>query len=87
MPCITPRWHPTETMTALVWHGKRDVRLEIVPRPMITDPKDILLKVTSASLCGSDLHLYHNEVPEMQKGDILGHEFMVLIRVISNHSD
>jgi len=43
---------------------------------MITDPRDIILKVTAASICGSDLHMYTNSQPDMQKGDILGHEFM-----------
>ena len=44
---------------------------------MITAPKDALIKVTTTTVCGSDLHLYHNEIKDMEKGDILGHEFMV----------
>ncbi len=65
-------------MRALVWHGKHDVRVDTVPRPVVTDPRDVVIRVTSASICGTDLHLYHNEIPGMEKGDIIGHEFMVL---------
>lgn len=48
-----------------------------VPRPMVSEPHDVLLKVTATTICGSDLHLYSGELPGMEKGDIVGHEFMV----------
>jgi len=63
-------------MKALCWHGKEKVQIDTVPDPAIQDPGDIILKVTSTAICGSDLHLYDGYVPTMQKGDILGHEFM-----------
>ncbi|VTT99505.1 alcohol dehydrogenase : S-(hydroxymethyl)glutathione dehydrogenase OS=Methylobacter marinus GN=fdh PE=3 SV=2: ADH_N_assoc: ADH_N: ADH_zinc_N [Gemmataceae bacterium] len=63
-------------MKALCWHGKGDVRCESVPDPKIEDPKDVIIKVTSTCICGSDLHLYDNYMPTMQAGDILGHEPM-----------
>jgi threonine dehydrogenase-like Zn-dependent dehydrogenase len=63
-------------MKALVWHGRNDVRIDNVPDPMIEDPKDIILKVTSTAICGSDLHILDGMVPTMESGDILGHEFM-----------
>jgi threonine dehydrogenase-like Zn-dependent dehydrogenase len=63
-------------MKALVWHGKQDVRVDTVPDPIIKDPKDAIVKVTTAAICGSDLHLYDGFVLGMQSGDIIGHEFM-----------
>ncbi|PSQ37721.1 glutathione-dependent formaldehyde dehydrogenase [Halobacteriales archaeon SW_10_66_29] len=63
-------------MKALTWHGKEDVRVEDVPRPSLVNPSDAIIEVTATAICGSDLHLYHDRVPSMQKGDILGHEPM-----------
>ncbi|MCH8686484.1 zinc-dependent alcohol dehydrogenase [Pedomonas mirosovicensis] len=63
-------------MRALVWHGKRDVRVETVPDPKIVKPRDAIVKVTSTAICGSDLHIYDGYIPTMKSGDILGHEFM-----------
>jgi threonine dehydrogenase-like Zn-dependent dehydrogenase len=63
-------------MKALTWHGKRNVQVETVPDPTIEDPTDIVVKVTSTGLCGSDLHLYEVLGPFLTRGDILGHEPM-----------
>lgn len=63
-------------MRALTWHGNSDVRVDSHPDPEILNPRDIILKVTSTAICGSDLHLYDGVVPGMKVGDILGHEFM-----------
>lgn len=63
-------------MKALVWHGKGDVRCETVPDPKIEDPRDVIIRVTSTCICGSDLHLYDLYNPAMHPGDILGHEPM-----------
>ena len=63
-------------MRALVWHGKHDVRVDTVDDPEILNPRDAIIKITSTAICGSDLHLYDGYIPTMQKGDILGHEFM-----------
>jgi threonine dehydrogenase-like Zn-dependent dehydrogenase len=63
-------------MRALTWHGRHDVRVETVPDPEIVNPRDVILKVTSTAICGSDLHLYDGYIPTMRAGDILGHEFM-----------
>jgi threonine dehydrogenase-like Zn-dependent dehydrogenase len=52
------------------------VRVETVPDPRILNDGDVILKVTSTAICGSDLHLYNGFIPSMQKGDVLGHEFM-----------
>jgi threonine dehydrogenase-like Zn-dependent dehydrogenase len=63
-------------MKAVVWMGKKDVRVEDMPDPQILSPKDLIVKVTSTAICGSDLHLYNGHVPSMKEYDILGHEFM-----------
>ncbi len=63
-------------MRALVWHGKEDIRCDQVSDPEIEDPRDAIIKVTSCAICGSDLHLYHNFIPAMLPGDIMGHETM-----------
>lgn len=63
-------------MRALTFHGTHDVRVETVPDPEIVNPRDAIIEITSTAICGSDLHLYNGVIPGMQKGDILGHEFM-----------
>src|ERR1700739_2694605 len=63
-------------MKALCWYGKHDVRVEKVPDPKILNPHDAIVKITTSAICGSDLHLYDGLIPKLEKGDILGHEFM-----------
>ncbi|MCC8395492.1 glutathione-dependent formaldehyde dehydrogenase [Paraburkholderia sp. MMS20-SJTR3] len=63
-------------MRALCWHGKKDVRVDNVPDPVIEHPRDAIVKVSSCAICGSDLHLFDGFMPSMKSGDILGHEFM-----------
>jgi threonine dehydrogenase-like Zn-dependent dehydrogenase len=63
-------------MQANVWNGKKQVRVETVPDPQILNARDAIVKVTSTAICGSDLHLYNGFIPSMEKGDVLGHEFM-----------
>ena len=63
-------------MKALCWHGKNDIRCDTVPDPKIEDPRDVIVKVTSCAICGSDLHLMDGLMPTMKSGDVLGHEFM-----------
>ena len=63
-------------MRALCWYGKGDVRVEDVADPTIVDARDVIVKITSTAICGSDLHLYNGLMPTMEKGDVLGHEPM-----------
>lgn len=63
-------------MKALCWHGTGDMRVDTVPDPVLIDPTDVLIKVTSTAICGSDLHLYDGFMPTMQAGDVVGHEPM-----------
>ena len=56
--------------------GKKNMQVEEVPDPKILNQRDAIVKITSTAICGSDLHLYNGFNPTMEKGDILGHEFM-----------
>ena len=63
-------------MKANCWEGKRKVRVETVPDPKILNSRDAIIRITSTAICGSDLHIYNGFIPTMERGDILGHEFM-----------
>jgi threonine dehydrogenase-like Zn-dependent dehydrogenase len=63
-------------MKALRFHGTEKVTVDEVPDPRIEQPTDVVIKVTTTAICGSDLHLYDGLNPTMKDGDILGHEFM-----------
>jgi threonine dehydrogenase-like Zn-dependent dehydrogenase len=69
---------------AVVWHGKEDVRVEDVPDPVIREPTDAIVRVTSTAICGSDLHLYAKLGPVMRTGDILGHEAMGIVEEVGS---
>lgn len=51
----------SRTMKALVWQGKNKVKVIETARPKLIEPRDVILKVTGSTLCGSDLHLLHGE--------------------------
>ncbi|KAI6887791.1 GroES-like protein [Hortaea werneckii] len=70
------RWaDPSDKMKALAWMGKNTVEVVECPKPKVIEDRDVILKITGSTVCGSDLHLLHGSVVELQKGDILGHEF------------
>ena len=69
-------------MKALTWQGKRSVELTEVPDPVIQEPTDAIVRITSTGLCGSDLHLYEVMAPFMTAGDILGHEPMGIVEAV-----
>ncbi|MDT8386511.1 MAG: alcohol dehydrogenase catalytic domain-containing protein [Thiogranum sp.] len=71
-------------MKALVWHGKRDVRVDTVEDPKIEAPTDAIVRVTSTAICGSDLHLYEVLTPFLEAGDILGHEPMGIVEEVGS---
>jgi threonine dehydrogenase-like Zn-dependent dehydrogenase len=66
-------------MKAVCWHGTNDIRVDNVPDPIIADPTDAIIKITSTAICGSDLHLYNGFMPTMQAGDVIGHEPMGIV--------
>jgi threonine dehydrogenase-like Zn-dependent dehydrogenase len=69
-------------MRAVTWQGTRDVRVEDVPDPVIQEPADVVIQVTSTGLCGSDLHLYETLGQFLDPGDILGHEAMGVVEAV-----
>ncbi|MGB9035751.1 glutathione-dependent formaldehyde dehydrogenase [Arthrobacter sp. UCD-GKA] len=71
-------------MKALTWQGKRKIEYSEVPDPRIEDPGDIIIKVSSTAICGSDLHLYEMMGPFMHAGDIVGHEPMGIVQEVGS---
>ncbi|TQK42638.1 threonine dehydrogenase-like Zn-dependent dehydrogenase [Streptomyces sp. SLBN-118] len=69
-------------MRALTWQGKRDVRVDTVPDPVLKEDSDIVVRITSTGICGSDLHLYEVMGPYLDPGDILGHEPMGIVEEV-----
>jgi threonine dehydrogenase-like Zn-dependent dehydrogenase len=64
-------------MKAITFHGVGDVRVQDVAEPKVVDPTDVVLKITTSAVCGSDLHQYHGRGGALvQTGAIMGHEFM-----------
>jgi threonine dehydrogenase-like Zn-dependent dehydrogenase len=63
-------------MKANCWMGPNKVEVQDVPDPSILNDRDAIVRITSTAICGSDLHLLDGYVPTMQKGDVMGHEFM-----------
>ncbi len=69
-------------MKALTWHGVEDVRVDEHPDPSIEQADDVIVRITSSGLCGSDLHLYTVLKPFLDEGDILGHEPMGIVEEV-----
>ena len=69
-------------MKAVCWEGTNRVAVERVPDPTILNPRDAIVRVTSSAICGSDLHLFDGFIPTMERGDILGHEFMGIVEEV-----
>lgn len=69
-------------MKAAEYQGPKNVKIVKRPRPIVTERRDAILRVTSTTICGSDLHMYAGLVPCMKKGDIMGHEFMGIVEAV-----
>lgn len=77
-----PAFQQQKTMKAVVWQKPGEVRVETVPRPTLGSAGDAIVRVTAATICGSDLHHYHGAIPGMMQGDILGHEFIGIVEEV-----
>ncbi|MHA7140002.1 zinc-dependent alcohol dehydrogenase [Arthrobacter sp. Sr33] len=71
-------------MKAVTWQGRRTVSVEQVPDPVIQEPTDAIVRITSSAICGSDLHLYEVLTPYMHKIDVLGHEPMGIVQEVGS---
>ncbi|APX32335.1 glutathione-dependent formaldehyde dehydrogenase [Brachybacterium sp. P6-10-X1] len=69
-------------MRAVTWQGTERVSVEGVPEPIIQQPTDAVIRVTSTAICGSDLHLYEVLGPFMTPGDVIGHEPMGIVEEV-----
>jgi len=69
-------------MRAVCWEGTNRIGVQRVPDPSILNPRDAIVRITSTAICGSDLHLLDGFIPTMQRGDILGHEFMGIVEEV-----
>ncbi|MGI6126901.1 MAG: alcohol dehydrogenase family protein [Planifilum sp.] len=67
------------SMKAVTFHGVGDVRVETMPDPEILEPTDAIIRVETAAICGSDLHLYHGTIPGLLPGSIIGHEYVGVV--------
>ncbi|KAK6349494.1 hypothetical protein TWF696_005778 [Orbilia brochopaga] len=74
-----------QKMLALTWQGKNKVKVIETAKPRLIDDTDAIVRVTGTTICGSDLHLYHGAVMEMQQGDILGHEYMGIVESVGKN--
>jgi threonine dehydrogenase-like Zn-dependent dehydrogenase len=71
-------------MKAATWQGKRQIVVKEVPDPVIMEPTDAIIKITSTAICGSDLHLYEVMTPFMERDDIMGHEPMGIVQEVGS---
>ena len=71
-------------MKALTWQGINDVQVKEVPDPVLQDPTDAIVRVTTTAICGSDLHLYGVLAAFLTPGDVLGHEFMGIVEEVGS---
>ena len=68
-------------MKAVVFHGPRKLAVEEIPDPTIEEPLDAIIRITTANICGSDLHPYEGRA-DMQHGTVLGHENMGIVEAV-----
>jgi alcohol dehydrogenase len=69
-------------MKALVYHGPGQRGWDDVPDPTIIDPTDIVVRIDTSTICGSDLHILKGDVPETTPGTVLGHEAVGTVQEI-----
>src|SRR6202165_5306902 len=65
---------PSKTMKALVYHGPGKHAWEDKPRPAVQDPGDAIVRITTSTICGTDLHILKGDLPSVIDGRVLGHE-------------
>ena len=70
------------SMNALVYHGPGKRAWEDKPRPTIQDPSDAIVRITTSTICGTDLHILKGDLPSVTEGRILGHEGIGIIEQV-----
>ena len=66
-------------MKALVYHGPGKKQLDEVPKPVVREATDAIVRITKTTICGTDLHILKGDVPTVAVGRILGHEGIGII--------
>jgi len=79
------KYDESRKMLACLFKGTKDLKMGESHVPLVTDPTDAVIKVTASTVCGSDLHLYHNLIPRIHKNDILGHECVGVVDDIGSN--
>ncbi len=69
-------------MEAVTFHGPKQIRVESVADPSISEPGDALVRVTMSAICGSDLHLYRGRMTGVEPGIVIGHEYVGIIEEV-----
>lgn len=69
-------------MKALVYQGSNRIQLEEKPKPKIENPTDCIVRITTTTICGTDLHIWKGDVPTVEKGRTLGHEGIGIIESV-----
>ncbi|WP_219837622.1 zinc-dependent alcohol dehydrogenase [Paenibacillus sp. R14(2021)] len=69
-------------MKAVTYQGIKNVMVKEVPDPKIVKPDDMIVRVTSSAICGSDLHLIHGMIPNLQENYVIGHEPMGIVEEV-----
>ncbi|MEZ7791253.1 zinc-dependent alcohol dehydrogenase [Niallia circulans] len=69
-------------MKAVTYQGIKNVEVKEVEDPKILKPDDMIIKVTSTAICGSDLHLIHGMMPNLQENYVIGHEPMGIVEEV-----
>ena len=82
LPTTLATHDPGTIMKALVYHGPGKYAWEDKPRPTIQDPSDAIVRVTTSTICGTDLHILKGDLPTVTDGRILGHEAIGVIEQI-----
>ena len=73
---------PSATMKALIYHGPGKCAWDDKPRPTINDPGDAIVRITTSTICGTDLHILKGDLPAVTDGRILGHEGIGVIEQV-----
>lgn len=71
-------------MKALVYQGSNTIQLENKPKPKLESPTDCIVKITTTTICGTDLHIWKGDVPTVEKGRTLGHEGVGIVEAVGN---
>ena len=69
-------------MKSLVYHGPGQRAWEDKPRPVLRDPGDAIVRITTTTICGTDLHIMKGDVPSVTPGRILGHEGIGIVEAV-----